>query len=171
MLDLLDLIIVGIIALGGWNGYRTGLIRQIMRLFGAVIAYFLSLWLKPYVAPTVATFLQRHYTAGNTSGVLGLYLGDLSGAIAFGLVFVVTFLLLRYAMGLVDALFQLPILSTVNRLAGLVVGLILAIVFVFVATLVAGYVNNDWLQTQLHNSSFVHWLNAKLWSQWGGLSK
>ncbi len=171
MLDLLDLIIVGIIALGGWNGYRTGLIRQIMRLFGAVIAYFLSLWLKPYVAPTVATFLQRHYTAGNTSGVLGLYLGDLSGAIAFGLVFVVTFLLLRYAIGLVDALFQLPILSTVNRLAGLVVGLILAIVFVFVATLVAGYVNNDWLQTQLHNSSFVHWLNAKLWSQWGGLSK
>jgi uncharacterized membrane protein required for colicin V production len=170
-LDLLDLIFVGIIVLGGWNGYRTGLIRQIMRLFGAVIAYFLSLWLKPYVAPAVATFLQRHQTAVHTPAVLGLFLGDLSGAIAFGLVFVVTFLLLRYAIGLVDALFQLPILSTVNRLAGLVVGLILAIVFVFVATLVAGYVNNDWLQTQLHHSSFVHWLSVQQWSQWGGLSK
>jgi uncharacterized membrane protein required for colicin V production len=162
-LDLLDLIIVGIIALGGWNGYRTGLFRQVTRLFGAVIAYFLSLWLKPFVAPVVASFLSGHTVKAKPPGVIGLFLGDLSGAIAFGLVFVVSFVLIRYALVLIDALFQLPVLSLVNRLAGLVVGLVLATLFVYVGSLVLSYVNNDRVQTELADSAIVQWMHAQQW--------
>ncbi|GMA51910.1 hypothetical protein GCM10025857_32670 [Alicyclobacillus contaminans] len=158
-LDVLDFILFGIVALGGWNGYRSGLFRQITRLFGAVVAYAISLWLKPYVSPVVASFLHTQESGGTVTGWLGLVVGDMSGAVSFALVFIVTWLLLRYAMGLVDTLFQLPVLSTVNRLAGLVVGLALAVLFIYVATLVAHYVQNPWLHMQLQHSVIVQWLH------------
>lgn len=156
-MNTLDFILVGIVVLGGWNGYRTGLFRQITRLFGAVIAYFLSMWLKPYVAPAIRGL---HIIPKQQSGLFGVVLGDFSDAAAFAVVFAVTFVLLRYTAGLVDALFSLPVLSTVNRLAGLAVGLILAVVFVYVATLIAQYVTNPWLQKELKTSTIVSWLNA-----------
>lgn len=155
-MDWLDLIIVGIVALGGWNGYRTGLFKQITRLFGAVIAYFVSMWLRPYVAPVIR---QMHIMPNPPkNGVVDLFLGDFSNAVAFAGVFIVTFLLLRYAAGLIDALFSLPVLSFINRFAGLIVGLVLGIVFVYVVTLVLHYVNNPTLQKQLHHSAIVQWL-------------
>ncbi|MCL6548616.1 MAG: CvpA family protein [Alicyclobacillus sp.] len=156
-MDLLDLIIVAVVALGGWNGYRTGLLRQVTRLFGTVIAYLLSMWLRPYVAPVVRSL---HLFPAPQAGAFGSVLGDLSDAIAFAGVFAVTFVLLRYAAGLVDALFSLPVLSAVNRLAGLVVGLALTVVFVFVVTLVLHYVDNPRLQDALDNSAIVQWLDA-----------
>jgi uncharacterized membrane protein required for colicin V production len=160
-LDLLDLIIVGIVALGGWNGYRTGMFRQITRLFGAVIAYFLSLWLRPYIAPAIASMLHGVHWMPPQTGIFTLFLGDLSGAVAFGAVFIVSFLLLRYTAGLVDALFSLPVLSTVNRFGGLIVGIVFAMLFVYVGTLIAHYINHDRVQAQLNNSLIVQWLDTK----------
>lgn len=157
-LDVLDLIIVAIIALGGWNGYRTGLVRQITRLFGAVIAYFVSLWLRPYVADILR---QMHVFPKPKPHMLGLFFGDLSDAVAFAIVFAITFILLRYAAGLIDALFSLPVLSTVNRLAGLIAGLALAVIFVYIVALLAHYINNPRLQLQLHNSTIIQWLNQE----------
>lgn len=158
-MDVLDLIIVLVIALGGWNGYRTGLFRQITRLFGTVIAYVLALTLRPYVSPMVRTWIPVN-PQGN-SGLLAPWLGSIDNAVAFALVFIVSFFLLRYAAGLLDTLFSLPVLSTLNRLAGLAAGLALAIVFVYVVTLLLHYVNTPQLQNQLQNSAIVQWLDAK----------
>lgn len=158
-MDVIDLIIVLVLTLGGWNGYRTGLLRQLTRLFGTVIAYVFALWLRPYVAPVVRTWLPLH--TQNQSGLLTPWIGNIDNGIAFALVFIVSFFLLRYAAGLLDALFSLPVLSTVNRLAGLVVGLALAVVFVYVITLLLHYVNDPRLQLQLQNSTIVQWMDAK----------
>jgi uncharacterized membrane protein required for colicin V production len=163
LVDVLDLIIIVVIFLGGWNGYRTGLFRQITRLFGALIAYFIALWIKPYVAPVVGQFLKGTNWVPSQNSLMQLFLGDLSGAVAFSLVFIVTFILLRYASGLLDALFSLPVISTVNRLAGLVIGLVLALVFVYVVTLIGHYVNNQRIQTELEHSAIVQWLDANHW--------
>ncbi|MBX5435988.1 MAG: CvpA family protein [Alicyclobacillaceae bacterium] len=157
-MDLLDLIIVAVVALGGWNGYRTGLIRQVTRLCGTIIAYLLSMWLRPYVAPVVRDL--HLFPAPQAGGPFDSMLGDLSDAVAFAGVFIVTFVLLRYAAGLVDALFSLPVLSSLNRLAGLVAGLALTGVFVYVVTLVLQYVNNPRLQQALEQSAIVQWLDA-----------
>jgi uncharacterized membrane protein required for colicin V production len=163
-LNTLDWIIVAVVVLGGWNGYRQGLFKQITRLFGVVIAYFLSMLLKPYVAP----FVRGLHLIPPQKGIVGTMLGDFSDAISFGLVFVVTFILLRYVVGLVDTLFSLPLLSGVNRLLGLVVGLVFAIVFVYVATLILRYVQDPPLQKQLNHSSIVRYLDGKRtsWNQW-----
>ncbi|QSO52466.1 CvpA family protein [Alicyclobacillus curvatus] len=159
-MNIVDLIIVAIVALGGWNGYRLGIFRQITRLFGAVIAYFVALWLRPYLTPVVDNMLHGVSWMPPSTGVFSLVLGNLSGAVSFTVLFLVAFLLLRYAAGLIDALFSLPVLSTVNRLAGLIAGLVISIVFVYVATLVAHYINNDRLQSELSGSAIVQWLDA-----------
>lgn len=155
--DLLDLIFVAVFFLGGLNGYRLGFIRQVTRLFGAVIAYFVSYWLRPYVAPVIR---QLHLPAQPQTGMASLLVGDLSGAIAFGLVFLLTFLLLRYAAGLLDALFSLPVLSFVNRVVGLVGGVALSVVFVYIACLILHYVNAPSIQHQVAHSSIFHWLTG-----------
>lgn len=160
-MDLLDLIIVLIVALGGWNGYRTGLFRQITRLFGTVIAYFLSLSLRPYVSPMIRAWLPVHSTQSSGAGLFQPILGNMYDAIAFAGVFIVSYFVLRYAAGLLDALFSLPVLSSFNRLVGLVVGLAFAILFVYVAALLLHYVSNPRLQVELQNSTIVQWLDAK----------
>jgi uncharacterized membrane protein required for colicin V production len=153
-LDLLDLILVVVVALGGLHGYRTGLVRQITRLFGTVIAYAVALWMRPVVAPWLrSTGLVPHVPAP-----VGLFMGDVANAVAFIVVFVVSFALLRYAAGLVDTLFNLPVLSMVNRLGGMVLGLALSVVFVYVLVIAAHLVHNDRLQGQLAHSDIANWL-------------
>jgi len=156
-LNIVDLIVVVVVVLGGWNGYRSGLFRQITKLFGAVIAYFIAMWLRPYVAPVIR---NMHIFSQIQTGMFGYLLGDVSGAVAFAVLFFVTFFLMRYAAGLVDALFSLPFLSTINRLAGLAAGLVLAIVFVYIIGLVCRYINNPSLQVMLSHSVILRWLDG-----------
>jgi len=155
-MDVLDLVVVCILVLGAWNGYRLGLIRQLIRLFGVVISYFVALWLRPYAAPIVASL----HIVPQPTGLLHLLLGDVNNAIAFAVVFVLAFIVLRYGAGLVDTLFRLPLLSTLNRLSGLVAGLALAVASVYVASLLAQYIPNATLQHQLQQSMAVHWLKG-----------
>lgn len=157
-MDALDWILLAVVALGAWNGYRTGFVRQITRLFGAVIAYAVSLWLRPHLSPIIE---KMHILPEHSQGMVGTVLGNFSGAVAFTLVFIVTFFLLRYAAGLIDALFSLPVLSSFNRLVGLVAGVLLAIIFVYVGTAILHYINDPKLQVQLAHSVIVQWLNGQ----------
>ncbi|WAH38407.1 CvpA family protein [Alicyclobacillus dauci] len=158
---VLDIIFIAVIALGAINGYRLGFVRQVTRLFGAVIAYFVSYWLRPYVAPVVENMhLFSHLPQ---SAVANTLFGNLSGAIAFGVVFIVTFLLLRYAAGLIDALFSLPVLSFVNRTVGLVAGVALAVIFVYVVSLIMHYVNTPGVQHLVNQSRIARWLTGNAW--------
>lgn len=161
--DVLDIIFLCVVGLGAVNGYRLGFVRQVTRLFGAVIAYFVSYWLRPYVAPVI-----RHlhpFSQQTAPGTMASRLfGDLSGAIAFGLIFVVTFLLLRYAAGLIDALFSLPILSFVNRFVGLIAGVALSTIFVYVVILILHYVHQPWIEYEMNHSAMVNWLAGSKWN-------
>lgn len=155
----LDIGIIVVIILGGWNGYRLGVIRQITRLFGTVISYFASIWLRPYVTP----FIQHLHLFSNSknqhiSPLVGQLFGNLSGAISFGLVFVITYLILRYAVSLLDALFSLPVLSTINRFVGFIAGLAVAVIFVYVACAILRYINDPQIQLLLHHSRIATWL-------------
>lgn len=158
-MDMVDLAIVLIVAIGGWNGYRTGLVRQVTRLFGVVIAYLLSLWLRPYLLPVITPLLKNSQWAPPPHSPFHYMLGGLSGMIAFGILFIVVYVLLRFVAQLVDALFHLPILSMLNRMAGLVAGLALTVVFVYVAVLILQYVNAPSLQASLSGSQIVQWMN------------
>ncbi|MBX6351733.1 MAG: CvpA family protein [Thermoflavifilum sp.] len=153
-MDLLDLIMVAIVVLAAVNGYRTGFIRQLVRLFGTAMAYGVAWWLRPVVAPWL---MQAHLVPALPPPVR-LLLGDAAGAMSFVLVFAVCFALLRYAAGLIETLFSLPLLSTVNRLAGMAAGIAIAIVVLYVGVLAGHLVPNDRVQRQLAHSAIARWL-------------
>lgn len=158
----LDIAIIVVIILGGWNGYRLGVIRQITRLFGTVISYFASIWLRPYVTPVIQNLHLFSNTKDlHTSPLVGQLFGNLSGAISFGIIFVITFLILRYAVSLLDALFSLPVLSTINRFVGFIAGIAMAIIFVYVACAILRYINDPQIQQMLHHSKIATWLLAQ----------
>jgi uncharacterized membrane protein required for colicin V production len=157
-LDLFDLIVLVVVLLGAWRGYQQGLFREVMRLFGVVLAYAVALWLEPYLAPVVAS---THWFPTPQHAVLGHFLGDLHGAIAFVLTFVVVYIVLRYLIGVIDAVFRLPVLSTINRLAGMVAGILLALVVMYVLTLVLHYVDNPRIQQELTHSAIANWFEAR----------
>nr|WP_268251804.1 CvpA family protein [Alicyclobacillus mali (ex Roth et al. 2021)] len=155
----MDLALVAVLLLGAVNGYRLGFVRQIMRLFGGVIAYLVSYWARPYVAPAIERLGLPH-GGSSTSSLTSFVLGNLSGAISFALVFVVVFLMIRYAAGLVDALFSLPVLSGLNRMAGLIAGLLLAAVFVYVIALVLPFVKTPAVERQVARSAICRMLDS-----------
>jgi uncharacterized membrane protein required for colicin V production len=163
--NLLDVIFFAIIVLGGLNGYRLGFVRQVMRLFGVVIAYLVAYLLRPHVAVIIRGMHLFSNTVGQQKGLASLLFGDLSGAIAFVVVFIVVFLLLRYAVGLVDALFRLPVLSFVNRFVGLVLGVAFALIFVYILSLILHYVNTPNIQQQVSHSRIAEWLNGVSWTK------
>ncbi|SIT07366.1 CvpA family protein [Alicyclobacillus vulcanalis] len=157
--DALDLALAAILLLGALNGYRLGFVRQVMRLFGGIIAYLVSYWARPYVAPAIA---HLGIPAGHVQSPFASFVfGNLSGAISFALVFLVVFVMLRYAAGLVDALFSLPVLSGLNRLAGLFAGFLLAGVFVYVIALVLPYVKSPAVERQVARSAICRTLDQR----------
>ncbi|MCL6636789.1 MAG: CvpA family protein [Alicyclobacillus sp.] len=162
-MNVLDLVMIAVVALGAWNGYRSGLFRQVTRLFGAVLAYFAGLWLRPYLAPVVAAWLPQAKPAavGAPATVMPWLLGDLANALSFLAVFALSFFVLRYCASLLDTLFSLPGLSLLNRAAGLCVGAALAVVLVYVGTLAAHYVQNPRVQNALSQSLLVQWLDER----------
>ncbi|WP_062308456.1 CvpA family protein [Alicyclobacillus sendaiensis] len=157
--DALDLALAAVLLLGAVNGYRLGLVRQVMRLAGGVIAYLVSYWARPYVAPAIAHLGLPSWAP--SSPLASFVLGNLSGAISFAAVFLVVFLMVRYAAGLVDALFSLPVLSSLNRLAGLLAGLLLSAVFVYVIALVLPYVRTPAVETQVERSAICRALDSR----------
>ncbi len=160
-MNTLDYIMIGLVLLGGWNGYRAGMVKQLTRLFGVVIAYALARYLRPYLTPV----LEQMHIITQPQGAIGLLFGNVDGAIAFGIIFIVAWLLLRYGAGLLDTLFHLPGLSLLNRLAGFIIGLVIVIVFLYIASLLAQYIPSPALQTALKHSYFVQqWMQIK-WSQ------
>ncbi|MCL6517805.1 CvpA family protein [Alicyclobacillus sp.] len=160
-MNVLDLVIVAVVALGGWNGYRIGLIRQVTRLCGGIAAYLLAWWMRPWLQPAVASWIGHAQAPMVRPGVATWLMGDLSGALSFAAVFLLSWVILRYAAGLVDAIFHLPVLSLVNRLAGLAAGIVLAMLFVYVGVLVLEHVHNDRLQAQLADSTLVSWMESQ----------
>lgn len=56
----------------------------------------------------------------------------ISNALAFILCFIVAIILLKIVISIVDTIFKLPILNSVNRTAGLLLGLALAVIIIFV---------------------------------------
>ncbi|WP_169794715.1 CvpA family protein [Alicyclobacillus kakegawensis] len=163
-MDLFDLIVTVIVVVGAIRGYRQGLFRTVMRLAGVVAAYAGAMWARPYLAQLIGPLRGASNPVGPG---LGQWLGDVNGAIAFFLAFVVILLVIRVLIGAMDTLFRLPVLSTLNRLAGLLAGAVLALAVVYVLTLVLHYVQNPRLQQELNHSAIASWFEERHFAPYG----
>lgn len=61
----------------------------------------------------------------------------ISSALAFIAIFIVALIVLKIVIVIIDAIFKFPVLNTVNKVGGLALGIVLAVVVIFIYSAVA----------------------------------
>ncbi len=172
-MDIADWVIIAILLFSAWDGYRTGFVAQVVRLLGTVLAYVSAWQFHAYLTPAIANFLEGSVLKNVhsvTSSPLFVLFGTqptrtdvasaMGNALAFGIVFYLSLLIIRYVGHLLNAVMSLPVLSLVNRFAGLVAGSVIAIALITVMISILSYVPVSPLKTQIMHSSLVPLFNG-----------
>lgn len=131
-MGLLDGIIIIILTLFAWKGFRNGLVKEVFRIVGLVLAVFIAFQYAEVAASILGPFLDV------PSEVIP-YLG-------FAVLFCLAFFGTQLAVFLLDRLIQLLLLSIPNRVFGLFFGLLkssllISIVLIFLSGF--GFPNNE----------------------------
>ncbi|MDB5084848.1 MAG: Colicin production protein [Bacilli bacterium] len=115
----LDWIILSALVLFTLNGYRIGLVKQLF----IVVRIFASYYIARLYAKDLAPFLVSHVLTYSQSSIVN----SLGYAIAFALLFLVAFTVLKIVGSFATGFMKLPILSFVNKLAGAAAGLVFVV--------------------------------------------
>jgi uncharacterized membrane protein required for colicin V production len=154
----LDWLLAVFLLLSALNGWRSGMVRQIVSLVSLFLAYFIAKSFYKLLLPLVSTFIPVPKMAPDNPLRLipGLDMeGNLHGAIAFLILFVLAFLALRVLGSILDLLAKLPGLSLVNRFAGLVVGFVLAVVVAAIIVNVIALLPYEGVQNAMTHSQLA----------------
>ncbi len=167
-MDIADWVIVAILVFSAWDGYRTGLVAQLVRFLGTVLAYVSAWQFHGLLTPTLdhwlrATVLKHMHSSSlmpalslfNTGNTVGTLAQAIASALSFGIVFYVSLIIIRYAGHLLGAVFSLPVLSFVNRVAGLATGVVIAFLLIAVLLSVASYLPMSPVKTQISHSALA----------------
>ncbi len=115
-MSLLDALFLLFIAFFAWKGFRNGLVKEVFRIVGLVLAGFLAF----QYAEKIGFLLSR------IIDIPEIYLPY----IGFALIFIVTLLAIQAGIYFLDSLIQLLLLSIPNRLFGGLFGVLKSSLFV-----------------------------------------
>ncbi|MCL1630580.1 CvpA family protein [Sporolactobacillus sp. CPB3-1] len=125
---LLTIVLLIILASGFFNGFRRGLILQLIHLAGFVIAYVVAMMYSKPLAGTLKFWIPFPTSASESSVFQFLGTMDLQSAyyqaIAFIILFLATKIILNIIGSTLNFLAELPILRSVNHLGGALIGFI-----------------------------------------------
>lgn len=179
-MDIADYVILAILLFSLWDGYRTGFVRQLVRLLGTVIAYVVA-WqfhgmMTPWLDHVLSTTLFRHVHSPTVAslapglpaplfGLLGAKPGaflpipilvkTIASGLSFGIFFYLTLIVIRYLGHFLNTLFSLPVLSFFNRIAGLVAGGVVAYLLIAVCLNVASFLPASPVRSQIVDSALA----------------
>lgn len=127
-MSIIDLILIGLFILAGFNGYKKGFIGQAASLVGLV----LGIWGAIHFSDFTANFLTEQFSF--TSKYLPL--------ISFAITFVVILVAVHFIGSLVEGLFNLAFLGIVNSLLGVVFGVLKTALIISVILVLLGSVSH-----------------------------
>ena len=154
-MNKVDLIILGIILVFMLIGYKKGLIKVILNL----IQYIIVLGLSVFFAPAFSKFLIENFNLdikilNLVTNNIGLFtdgvtiisneiLKNIVGRIINILAIVILFVALKIVFGIIlmilNKVANLPILSVVNRVGGLLLGALEGVLIVYIFTLIINW--------------------------------
>ena len=155
ILNLTDIIIILIIIYGAFIGYHKGLVRTVVGSIRAVVsmggAAIVSRIIAPTIAPQIVTpivnevfknqlgevaELSPEITAQIQNNILQIAT-PIAQSIAFSVVFFVGMFIINFVLSLftktMSILTRIPVISTLNRICGLILGAVVAIILCIVA--------------------------------------
>ncbi|WNB93209.1 CvpA family protein [Bacillus sp. NEB1478] len=152
---MLDFILFIILLFGFLIGLKRGFIMQLVHLIGFVAAYIVAYLYYDDLAPKLELWIP--YPSSN-NGSVSFLLNSISleqayyNAIAFAILFFATKIILQILGSMLDFLAHLPLLHTVNRWLGGLLGFIEIYLIVFILLYVATLVPIGNFQTYYENS-------------------
>lgn len=154
----MDAVLIGILAVGTWMGYRRGLIRQLIHLFGFLVAFVVAFRFYDDLAPYLRVWIPFPNLAEETDLSFVVELFELESmfysAIAFGLLFFSAKFGLNLVARLFDFVASFPVLNLVNRLSGALVGFLTTFFILFIIVNILYVMPSGRIHEQVE-SSFV----------------
>lgn len=155
-MTVVDIVILVFVLLAALNGLRTGLVRQVVSLVGVVVGYVVARTMYGVLVPLVMKVIKVPLDPHNP--LRSFLNGQLQVCVAFVLLFVVTYFAVGLIGRLLDSVARLPGLSIINRMAGLVLGGILAIFIAAVLVNLLSLVPNTAVQHLIKGSTIAQYL-------------
>jgi uncharacterized membrane protein required for colicin V production len=158
-MNILDVIILILLLVSVWRGYRQGLVGQLVRLASFIVSFVVAfIYYRPFAAQLAEWLpLSKLKVSGSFGAVAGAPLVQhaLYNIVAFALLAFVAGAVVRLIGGLLEGIADLPVLSIVNRLAGAVIGFVKIGLVLFLILAVASVLPVPTIQQTLNHSLFA----------------
>lgn len=160
-----DIIVFSVVLLFVYNGYRSGLIKTMYGLFSYILSILISIMIYPHISsmilknPEIYNFISKIAEKMTVSGALenknpliafilpsvnnsinNLITGLLINVFSFIIVLIVSRLALGIISKSLNIVAKLPVISTLNKIGGAVVGGFKGIVVLYIVFLVLFFV-------------------------------
>lgn len=158
-MNILDIIVLILLVVSVWRGYRTGLIAQLVRVASFIVSFVVAFMYYRPVAATLAEWIPISST--KTSGSFGAVAGfpfmqqALYNIAAFVLLAFAAGLAVRLVGGFLDGVTKLPGLSIVNRIAGAFISVVKNGLILFLILAVASLLPITAMEKTLNESFFA----------------
>ena len=127
---ILDFLVIFIAVSTVYTTFRIGFVRSVLGFIASILSIVISNILSPYAADLFLPLLSKGLVKNETQiPEESLYL--FAQAFAFFVVFVAVSIVFRFVVNFISGIFKLPILNSINKILGFVLGCAKALIFVF----------------------------------------
>ncbi|MFB4166660.1 CvpA family protein [Virgibacillus sp. JSM 102003] len=154
---MVDIILIALLIFGFFIGLKRGFILQAFHLLGFIAAFILAALYYDQLAPRLALWIP--YPELENSGAWADFLealpieGAFYNAIAFAIIFFAAKIIMQIVASMLDFVADLPILNSVNKLLGAVLGFVEIYLLIFVVLYVLALTPLTEIQSWINSSS------------------
>ncbi|TMN21119.1 CvpA family protein [Lentibacillus cibarius] len=153
---MVDFILIVLFVFGFLMGLKRGFILQAFHFIGFIAAFIVAAFYYDELAARLALWIS--YPELNSSGVWADFLetlplkGAFYNAIAFAIIFFAVKVILQIVASMLDFVAELPILNSVNRWLGAVLGFVEIYLLVFIVLYILALTPVQEIQTWINHS-------------------
>ena len=132
---MINLVVVIVFALLLFSGYKQGFLMKLISIVGFVVVGIFSWWISAPISRMLSLYPKSQLPIENDLISSFIY-DNINRLFIFVVLFVILNIVILFLKPLIKAISDIPVVSTINKVAGLCLGAIQAVVLMFVATLV-----------------------------------
>ncbi|MFC7061583.1 CvpA family protein [Halobacillus seohaensis] len=159
---MIDLLILFILLLGIFTGFKRGFILQLFHLIGFIVAFVVGVLYYDDLAPKLLLWIPYPDLPEDASWAIFLENLPLEtafyNAIAFAIIFFGVKIILQIVASMLDFVSDLPVLSTINGLLGGILGFVERYVILFVLLYIVALVPLEAIQSAIDGSFLAQFI-------------
>ncbi|WP_164668429.1 CvpA family protein [Virgibacillus doumboii] len=162
---MVDFILVILLLFGFFVGLKRGFVLQAFHLLGFIAAFILAALYYDQLSPRLALWIPYPELENNSAWADFLEALPLEGAfynaIAFAIIFFAAKIILQIIASMLDFVADLPILHSVNKLLGAILGFVEVYLLIFIVLYILALTPLGGIQTWINDSSVALFIIEK----------